>query len=219
MTTAPLMPKATAVWLVDNTKLTFEQNADFCGLHPLEVQAIADGEVAAGIVGRSPIQAGELTADEIARVVDTFDFEFADDHRAFLAVGLPVGARWPNWRSEGRRSLAKRLQLPAEGVLFAVEWSDFWADGWGKRPSRMKDALRTARYRLARVPRLVPVHSHCYLPGGRGSFGHPVLSVVQTDVVTVGADLAGYIDHEFGPEGRGDRVAAPTVEFWAGLMP
>lgn len=63
----PLMPKATAVWLIENTTLTFEQVAAFCTLHPLEVQAIADGEVAAGIVGRNPIQHGELTADEIAR--------------------------------------------------------------------------------------------------------------------------------------------------------
>ncbi len=63
----PLMPKATAVWLIENTTLTFEQVADFCGLHPLEVQAIADGEVAVGIVGRNPVQAGELTAEEIAR--------------------------------------------------------------------------------------------------------------------------------------------------------
>ena len=63
----PLMPKATAVWLIDNTTLTFEQIADFCGLHSLEVQGIADEEVAIGIVGASPIDAGELTEEEIAR--------------------------------------------------------------------------------------------------------------------------------------------------------
>jgi hypothetical protein len=63
----PLMPKATAVWLVDNTTLTFEQIARFCGLHPLEVKGIADGEVAIGIQGRDPITTGELTAEEIAR--------------------------------------------------------------------------------------------------------------------------------------------------------
>ena len=51
----PLMPKATAVWLVENTTLTFEQIAEFCGVHPLEVQAIADGEVAIGIVGLDPV--------------------------------------------------------------------------------------------------------------------------------------------------------------------
>lgn len=63
----PLMPKATAVWLVDNTTLSFDQIAAFCGLHALEVQGIADGEVAVGIVGRDPIGNGELTREEIDR--------------------------------------------------------------------------------------------------------------------------------------------------------
>lgn len=66
--TLPLMPKATAVWLVENTSLSFEQIAEFCGMHALEVQGIADGEVAVGIVGLDPIANGQLTREEIARV-------------------------------------------------------------------------------------------------------------------------------------------------------
>src|ERR1700728_1514631 len=63
----PLMPKATAVWLVENTSLTFEQIGDFCGLHPLEVQAIADGEVAVQMIGIDPVANGQLAASEIER--------------------------------------------------------------------------------------------------------------------------------------------------------
>lgn len=62
-----LMPKATAVWLVDNTSLTFDQIADFCGLHPLEVKGIADGEVARDIRGADPIANGQLSRDELDR--------------------------------------------------------------------------------------------------------------------------------------------------------
>jgi len=62
-----LMPKATAVWLVDNSSLTFEQIADFCGLHPLEVNGIADGEVARDIRGADPIGNGQLTRDELEK--------------------------------------------------------------------------------------------------------------------------------------------------------
>jgi hypothetical protein len=62
----PLMPKATAVWLVDNTALTFEQIADFCGLHPLEVKGIADEDVAKGIKGQDPVATGQLTREQIA---------------------------------------------------------------------------------------------------------------------------------------------------------
>ena len=63
----PLMPRATAVWLIDNTALSFEQIADFCGLHALEIQALADGDVGQGIVGRDPVTSGQLTRDEIER--------------------------------------------------------------------------------------------------------------------------------------------------------
>ena len=59
------MPMATAVWLVENTSLTFKQIADFCGLHEVEIQGIADGEVAKGIVGYNPINSGQLTREEI----------------------------------------------------------------------------------------------------------------------------------------------------------
>jgi hypothetical protein len=62
-----LMPKATAVWLVDNTSLTFDQIADFCGLHPLEVKGIADGEVARDIRGADPIANGQLSREELDR--------------------------------------------------------------------------------------------------------------------------------------------------------
>ncbi len=65
MSDAPLMPMATAVWLLDNTSLTFKQIANFCKLHEVEVQGIADGEVAKGIVGYNPIISGQLTKEEI----------------------------------------------------------------------------------------------------------------------------------------------------------
>src|SRR5437762_12973326 len=67
MSNAPLMPKATAVWLVDNTALTFDQVADFTKMHPLEVKAIADGDAAQGIKGMDPISTGQLSRDEIEK--------------------------------------------------------------------------------------------------------------------------------------------------------
>jgi hypothetical protein len=75
----PLMPKATAVWLVENTSLSFEQIAEFCGLHVLEVKGIADGDVAQGIKGLDPISNGQLTREEIQRA------EEDPEHRLALA--------------------------------------------------------------------------------------------------------------------------------------
>ena len=90
MSTGPLMPKATAVWLIDNTGLSFDQIADFCKLHPLEVKGIADGEVAAGIKGLDPVVAGQLSREEIAKA------EADPAHRLKLAtstVRLPEPKR------------------------------------------------------------------------------------------------------------------------------
>jgi hypothetical protein len=75
MSNAPLMPMATAVWLVENTTLTFKQIADFCKLHEVEIQGIADGEVAKGIKAYNPIISGQLTREEI-------ELSSKDDHRA-----------------------------------------------------------------------------------------------------------------------------------------
>ena len=102
MATYPLMPKATAVWLVENTSLTFEQIAAFCGLHALEVQGIADGEVAGGIQGLDPIANNQLTKDEIERSISII-------HRA---VGGPTAPffRFPFLRAspESLKYLADR---------------------------------------------------------------------------------------------------------------
>ncbi len=80
MATTPLMPKATAVWLVDNTALTFEQIAAFCKLHPLEVKAIADGDSAQGIKGLDPMLSGQLTRDELdkAQADSSYRLKLAD---------------------------------------------------------------------------------------------------------------------------------------------
>ena len=67
--TQPLMPKATAVWLVENTTLSFNQIAEFCGMHPLEVQGIADGDVASGIMGVDPVSTGQLTRDNLEAAI------------------------------------------------------------------------------------------------------------------------------------------------------
>ncbi len=106
----PLMPKATAVWLVENTALSFEQIAEFCGMHSLEVQGIADGEVAMGINGLDPIANNQLTRDEITRAE-------ADPaaRLELLKVDLPM----PVQRPKGAKytPVSKRQDRPA-----AIAW-------------------------------------------------------------------------------------------------
>lgn len=176
-----------------------------------------------------------LTDTEFARVEEEFGFQFADDHRAFLAAGLPVNIRpqrrepgvvythpqpWPDWRGGDPEALRERLDWPVQGVLFDVEMNGFWYDGWGPRPSDPMAATETARHLLARVPVMVPVYAHRFLPAGRGTCGHPVLSMWQTDIIYYGRDLADYIDREFGGAGEAGGLGEPqaTVEFWRDLV-
>lgn len=110
----PLMPKATAVWLIDNTTLTFDQVAAFTGLHPLEVKGVADGEVAVGLQGVDPVQAGQLTAAEIARC------EADPAARLELAV---VDTPLPQVRTKGQRytPVSKRHDRPA-AILWLLRY-------------------------------------------------------------------------------------------------
>ena len=77
MSDKPLMPKATAVWLIENTSLTFEQIADFCGIHPLEVKGIADEDVAKGIKGIDPVATGQLTHEQIEQAEKNPDLKLS----------------------------------------------------------------------------------------------------------------------------------------------
>src|SRR5690606_26644073 len=93
---APLMPKATAVWLVENTSLTFDQIADFCKLHPLEVKGIADGEVAQGIKGLDPITTNQLTRDQLdkAQADPNIRLQLADQRHSVPEAKPKKGPRY-----------------------------------------------------------------------------------------------------------------------------
>ena len=108
-----LMPKATAVWLVDKTTLTFDQVAEFCGLHPLEVKAIADGEVAIGINGLDPVVNGQLTAEEIKRC--------EEDSRAKLKM-IKSDLPQPITRTKGARytPVSKRGEKP-DAIAYLIK--------------------------------------------------------------------------------------------------
>jgi hypothetical protein len=182
--------------------------------------ATALGAAAARLLadsGRFPIRPG-LTDAELVGVETEFGFSFADDHRAFLAAGLPWGRGWTDWRGGDRGQLRERLALPVEGVLFDVMENGFWYDGWGPRPADDDAAVSVARGGLVTAPRMIPVYSHRYLPAGRGAAGHPVLSIYQTDVVCYGADIVDYLRREFGLGEASKDPCRPTVTFWSRLV-
>lgn len=162
-----------------------------------------------------------LGADELQAIQEAYGFAFAPEHRLLLGAALPLGPGWPDWRDGGPALLRRQLALPAEGVMFDVENADFWPPAWGARPAQRKHALKSARWHLAKAPRLVPVHGNCYLPGIADAWDLPVLAVRRTAVEVRGASLADYLRREFGATAADGRSPGPAeatrVDFWGDL--
>jgi hypothetical protein len=176
-----LMPKATAVWLVDNTALSFDQIAQFCKLHPLEVKAIADGEAAQGIKGLDPVMTGQLSRDEIARG------EADGDHK--LKLSEPK-VRVPESKRRGPRytPLSKRQERP-NAILWLV-----------KNHSELKDA---------QISRLVGT-TKSTIEQIRNRTHWNMAGLVPQDPVTLGLCSQIDLDLEVQRASRGQAPAAPT---------
>jgi hypothetical protein len=135
----PLMPKATAVWLVENTTLTFEQIAEFCGMHALEVQAIADGEVAIGIVGLDPVANGQITREEILKGEQDPSYHLAPSSAPDLVRAKQKGARYT--------PVAKRQDKP-DAVAWLIRHHPDLSDAQiGKLIGTTKDTIAKVRDR------------------------------------------------------------------------
>ena len=113
MTSTPLMPMATAVWLVENTTLTFKQIANFCNLHEIEVQGIADGEVAKGIKPYNPITSGQLTREEI-------DLSSEDQNRPLNIINYDIDIEESEKKLKKYVPLSKRQDKP-DSVLWLIK--------------------------------------------------------------------------------------------------
>ncbi len=120
MSNAPLMPMATAVWLVENTTLTFKQIAEFCKLHVVEVQGIADGEVAKGIKGYNPIIAGQLTKDEI-------NLSSEDENRPLKIQNTDVEISYSDKKNKRYIPLSKRQDKP-DSALWLIKQHNILKD-------------------------------------------------------------------------------------------
>ena len=117
MSNAPLMPMATAVWLVENTSLTFKQIADFCKLHEVEIQGIADGEVGKGIVGYNPIIAGQLTKDEIS-------LSSKDANRSLILKENEIDIKSQEKKTKKYIPLSKRQDKPDSALWLIKQHSN-----------------------------------------------------------------------------------------------
>ena len=181
-----------------------------------DAERVASAASAALRAADVTVEAG-LSPAELAGFERRFGLVLAPVHAAFLRLGLPVGSGWPDWRDGDPKALQARLAAPVEGVLLDVREHGFWFAGWGPRPAGPGLAEQVARDRLAGAPSLVPVRGHRYLPAGEQPARCPVLSVVQTDVIHWGRDLADGVRRELGQQRGPGGAPAFRVPFWSDL--
>ncbi len=209
-----LMPKATAVWLVDNTSLTFEQIADFCGLHPLEVRGIADGDVARDIRGVDPITGGQLTREELdkAQGNDTYMMKaVVSRHAELLKTHKPAPKYTP---------VSRRQDRPDAIMWFVKNHPEVTDAQIAKLLGTTKSTIDSVRNRTHwNSPQIKPVD-----PVTLGLVGQLVLDELvskaadkknKDDAKKGGAALqpieAEPAEPEFVPEERERRTAEPTA--------
>lgn len=165
-----------------------------------------------------------LSADEISHAEARYGLTMPSIWRAVLAVAHPValvgsalGRGWqpfPDWRSRDSVETLRMVEAPVNGLLFDVEYNDFWWRGWGPRPEAASDRLSDARAHLAQVPRLTPLWGHQYV--GSEDDG-PVFSVVQADLYVPALTLAGLLDGSSESPVPAEEYPIGSVPFWSDL--
>jgi hypothetical protein len=180
------------------------------------VTAIVDEALGLLREAHVPLAAG-MTEAELLGVQRRYGIEFSPDHAELLRRATPRGERWLNWLDDNEEAVRGRLEWPTDSTLFDVENAAFWHPSWAERPSSHEAAVATARDEMAKMPRLIPLYSHRYMPAAPAPAGSPVFSVHQTDVIYYGRNLADYFAHEFGSR-RLPLASKPIrIDFWSDL--
>lgn len=151
------------------------------------------------------------TQAELQRAQDMYGLVFPPDLIAMLSERHQVLNY--DWRTENT-AIRSMLDWPYEGLLFDVEQNSFWPRSWGDRPDHASDRADVLRSVLARVPKLIPLYRHRYIPESPGEVGNPVFSVYQTDIIYYGANLADYVLAEMGLPGI-VKASIRHIPFWS----
>jgi hypothetical protein len=163
------------------------------------------------------IQKG-LSDKEILTVEHRFEFQFPPDLKFILQSGLPVSEKFPDWRNGDTEEIQGCFNRVADGICFDIEYNDFWIKEWGVKPSKLADAVAVARNYIKSAPRLIPIFVHRYIPAEPNEIGNPVFSIVQTDIIYYGMDLASYLSAEFNFTNPFPTPSKPKhIRFWTEL--
>jgi hypothetical protein len=198
------------------------------GALPLEYLTVVAGTLSVphrppaaawGVLWERPVPlARGLTDVECAEVEKQIGIRFPPDLRSLLQFVLPVGPGFPNWHEDAPGKAAADFSYLLGGITFDIEHNAFWLPSWGPKPADASVARDAAEAALHVAPRLVRIFGHRFIPDTPEAAGNPVFSVVQTDIVHYGNDLADYYYNEFGvPRPPWAATEPRHIPFWTEL--
>jgi hypothetical protein len=163
-----------------------------------------------------------LSQDEVSLIEAQYQIVFPPDLRELLQMGLPISKGFVNWRNfsdQNVASIKEKLNWPLEGIFFDMEHNSFWYDAWGTKPGNAEEAKRICETEYQKVPRLIPIFSHRYIPSYPNECNNPIFSVYQTDIIYYGENLEEYFKVEFHDKEYKDidfnRIK--SIEFWTDI--
>lgn len=163
--------------------------------------------------------ANGLTSSQIEAAEAEYGFCFPPDLRIFLEYALPLGERFPDWRTPRSKAIQKMLAWPADGMCFDIKHNTFWLPAWGARPNSTRAAQEMAREAVWAAPFMIPIYGHRYIPAVPCESGNPIFSVHQADIIHYGFNLPLYLYAEFevpNPFPIPDRPR--EIELWSELV-
>ena len=178
-----------------------------------------------------------LSIDEIETIEETMDFTFPPDLKLFLQQGIPVSQTdevasktvvredFPKWRSNSADLIDKSIEWVWEGIEFDMDWwykRNVWHQDWGEKPATLDELKTVMKAKYMSAPLLIPIYSHRFLPAEPCDVGNPVYSVMQTDIICYGKNLADYLEVEFLgkslEESFGSYDEIRKIDFWHEML-
>jgi hypothetical protein len=162
-----------------------------------------------------------LSSAEIASIEAQLGFRVPEDFVYLFQHLQDPGRVFFPWSDFKKQEYDDRINRVLKGIEFDIDRNKFWLDRWGRRPASLPAALEIARKDFETWPKLLPIHSHRFLAAEPCRWGNPVFSIVQTDIIYYGADLAHYlvnefIDHDFGLHTHAQSIH--EIPIWSDLV-
>jgi hypothetical protein len=159
-----------------------------------------------------------LSPDEIASIESELGFRLPDDFAYLLGNLQDAGGVLFPWSDFDKRTYDESIRWVLHGIEFDIEKSNFWLSRWGEKPEALSAALDRVREDFQTWPKLLPIHSHRFLAAEPYSDGNPVFSIMQTDIIYYGANLAHYllsefVDHDFAFHVNAQKIR--KIEMWS----